>query len=130
LKIFLSSFIIHSQFIFNFLNKNMSEIQLTDQNFQAEVLDEKTKPVLVDFWAAWCGPCQVQGPIIEQVAKEIGVKAKVGKLDVDANPQTAMAHGVMSIPTLVIYKNGKPVWRVSGLQQKEAILKELEANLN
>ncbi|RJO59448.1 thioredoxin [Candidatus Parcubacteria bacterium] len=108
----------------------MSEIQLTDQNFQAEVLDEKTKPVLVDFWAAWCGPCQVQGPIIEQVAKEIGVKAKVGKLDVDANPQTAMAHGVMSIPTLVIYKNGKPVWRVSGLQQKEAILKELEANLN
>ena len=107
----------------------MSEIEITDQNFQKEVLEEKTKPVLIDFWATWCGPCKVQGPIIEEVAKEIGDKAKVGKLDVDANPQTAQEHGIMSIPTLVIFKNGKPIWRISGLQTKEAIIKELKAQI-
>jgi thioredoxin 1 len=107
----------------------MPEIQFTDQNFKKEVLEEKTKPVLVDFWATWCGPCKVQGPIIEEVAKIIGDKAKVGKLEVDENPQTAQENGIMSIPTLVIFKAGKPVWRISAVQSKEAIMKELEAHL-
>ncbi|PIS40586.1 MAG: thioredoxin [Candidatus Kerfeldbacteria bacterium CG08_land_8_20_14_0_20_43_14] len=107
----------------------MPEVQFTDQNFKAEVLEEKTKPVLVDFWATWCGPCKVQGPIIEEVAKEIGSKAKVGKLEVDENPQTAQEYGIMSIPTLVIFKSGKPIWRISALQSKEAIMKELKAHI-
>ncbi len=104
----------------------MSEVILNDQNFQKEVLDEATKPVLVDFWATWCGPCKVQGPIIAEVASEIGAAAKVGKLDVDENPVTAQAHGIMSIPTLAIFKGGKPVWRISGVQTKQAILEELK----
>ena len=104
----------------------MADITLTDQNFQKEVLDEASKPVLVDFWATWCGPCKVQGPIVEEVAKVVGDKAKVGKLDVDANPDTAQSYAVMSIPTLVIFKGGKPVWRISGLQTKQAIMEELK----
>lgn len=104
----------------------MSEVILNDQNFQKEVLDETTKPVLVDFWATWCGPCKVQGPIVEEIANEIGDKAKVAKLDVDENPVTAQAHAIMSIPTLAIFKGGKLVWRVAGLQTKQAILEELK----
>ncbi len=103
----------------------MAEITFTDSNFTTEALGETSKPVLVDFWAAWCGPCKVQGPIVEEIAKEIGDKAKVGKLEVDENPATAQEFGVMSIPTLVIFKDGKPVWRVAGLQHKETILEEL-----
>ncbi len=104
----------------------MSEVILNDQNFQKEVVDEASKPVLVDFWATWCGPCKVQGPIIAEVANEIGDKAKVAKLDVDENPTTAQSHGIMSIPTLAIFKAGKVVWRVAGLQTKQAILEELK----
>jgi thioredoxin 1 len=104
----------------------MAEMIFTDANFKTEVLEEKSKPVLVDFWATWCGPCKVQGPIIEEVAKEIGDKAKVGKLEVDENSTTAQEYAVMSIPTLVIYKDGKPVWRVAGLQQKNVIIEELK----
>lgn len=104
----------------------MSGIEFTDANFKAEVLDEASKPVLVDFWATWCGPCRVQSPIIEDIAKEIGAAAKVGAMDVDAQPNTAQEFGIMSIPTLIIYKNGKPVWRVAGLQTKQAILAELK----
>ena len=102
---------------------------LTDQNFQKEVIEETSKPVLVDFWATWCGPCKVQGPIIEEVAKAIGEKAKVCKLDVDENSATAQSYAVMSIPTLVIFKAGKPIWRVAGLQTKQAIMEELKKAL-
>jgi thioredoxin 1 len=106
----------------------MAELKLTDANFKSEVLDEASKPVLVDFWATWCGPCKVQGPIIEEVAKEVGARAKVCSMEVDENPVTPQEYAVMSIPTLVIFKNGKPVWRVAGLQQKGAIMEELKKN--
>lgn len=102
----------------------MADIVLTDQNFDAEVL-KSTTPVLVDFWAAWCGPCQMQGPIIEDIAKTYEGKAKVGKLNVDENPQTAGKYGVMSIPTLMIFKGGTVVKQMIGLQSKDMIVGEL-----
>jgi thioredoxin 1 len=105
---------------------NMSGIEFTDKNFKQNVLEERKLPVLVDFWATWCGPCKVQGPIIEEVAKEMAGKAIIGSLDVDQNPTTSQSYGIMSIPTLIIFKGGKEVWRVSGLQQKQAILTELK----
>lgn len=107
----------------------MSEIEFSDANFQAEVLEEKDKPVLVDFWAEWCGPCKMQGPIVDEVAKEMEGKAKVGKLEVDQNPSTAQAYSVMSIPTIAIFKGGKPVWTAVGVQQKETLLNELKSQL-
>jgi len=107
----------------------MSEVSFTDANFQAEVLEEKNKPVLVDFWAEWCGPCKMQGPIVDEVAKEMEGKAKVGKIEVDQNPGTAQQYQVMSIPTIVIFKEGKPVWTAVGVQQKETLLKELKSQL-
>lgn len=106
-----------------------AELKLTDANFKSEVMDEANKPVLVDFWATWCGPCKVQGPIIEEIAKEMGDKAKVGSMEVDENPTTPQEYAIMSIPTLIIFKAGKPVWRVAGLQTKQAILAELKKAL-
>ena len=103
----------------------MSEIMFTDQNFEQEVL-KSDMPVLVDFWAEWCGPCRMQAPIIEQVAKDFNGKAKVGKLEVDQNPATAQKYQVMSIPTLMIIKKGEIIWQGVGLQQK----KNLEDALN
>jgi len=100
-------------------------LQFTDQNFEAEVLKSE-KPVLVDFWAAWCGPCQMMGPIIEELAKEMGDKYKVGKLNVDENRETVARYGIMSIPTLMIFKNGKPVKQLVGVQAKENLKGELE----
>ena len=84
-----------------------------------------TQPVLVDFWAVWCGPCQVQGPIVEEVAKELDGKVKVGKMDVDQNPQTAQTFGIMSIPTLMIFKGGTVVKQFIGVQSKESLKAEL-----
>lgn len=106
----------------------MSEVDFSDANFQSEALDEKDMPVLVDFWAEWCGPCRIQGPIIEEIAKEFAGKAKVGKLNVDLNPQTAQKFNVMSIPTMILFKGGQIVWQAVGVQQKQVIIKELEAN--
>lgn len=102
----------------------MSEVIFTDDNFESEAL-KSDKPVLVDFFAEWCGPCKIQGPIIEQVAEEIGDKAKVGKLDVDANQATAQKYGVMSIPTIIIFKDGKEVEKIVGVQQKDALVEKL-----
>ncbi len=102
----------------------MSEITLTDQNFDQEVMQSEG-PVLVDFWAEWCGPCKMQGPIIEQLAKEFEGKFKVGKLEVDQNPSKAQQFGVMSIPTLVIIKSGKVVWQGIGLQQKAQLAEQM-----
>jgi len=102
----------------------MSEVQFTDSNFGSEVLKNE-QPVLVDFFASWCGPCKLQGPIIEELAKEVSGKAKVGKMDVDANPQTAGKFGIMSIPTIIIFKAGQPVQHFTGLQGKEILLEEL-----
>jgi len=101
----------------------------SDQNFDEEVLKAK-KPVLVDFWAPWCGPCQITGPMVETIAQEIGNKAIVGKLNVDENPIIAQKYGVMSIPTLIIFKGGIIVDQVVGAQPKEILKQKLESFTN
>ncbi len=106
----------------------MADSVFTDSNFDEEVLKNKT-PVLVDFWAPWCGPCQIVSPIIEELAKEYESKIKVGKLNVDENNQTASKYTVMSIPTIMIFKNGEPVKTMVGAQGKEKYKKEIEEAL-
>jgi len=98
------------------------ELTLTDENFKEET---KAGVVLVDFWAPWCGPCQQQGPIVEELAKEV-TNAKVGKLNVDNNQTTAQEFGVMSIPTLIIFKDGKPIETLVGVHQKDDLKKKIE----
>ncbi|MBI2405054.1 thioredoxin [Candidatus Gottesmanbacteria bacterium] len=102
---------------------------VTDANFEKEVL-QADKPVLVDFWAVWCGPCQMQDPIVEEVAKAMKDKAKVGKLNVDENPTTSQKYSIMSIPTLMIFKNGIVVKQFIGVQSKETLLGELNKLIN
>jgi len=87
--------------------------QVTDANFENEVL-LSGQPVLVDFWAACCAPCRMIAPVVEQVAEEMGDRVKVMKMDVDANPQTSIRLGVMSVPTLIIFKDGQPAERTVG----------------
>ncbi|MFV0388138.1 MAG: thioredoxin TrxC [Pyrinomonadaceae bacterium] len=99
-------------------------IELTDSNFTSEVLNSKL-PVLVDFWAAWCGPCRMVAPLVEEIAKEMAGKAKIGKIDVDQNPQTSSRFQVRSIPTLIIYKSGKEVDRIVGAGSKDAMVSRL-----
>lgn len=100
-------------------------VTVTDANF-AEVAGNSKVPVLLDLWAAWCGPCRLIAPIIEQLAKELSGRAVVGKLDVDRNPEIAARFGVRSIPTLLILNRGREVDRIVGLQSKEAILGRLQ----
>ncbi|OGI34746.1 MAG: thioredoxin [Candidatus Moranbacteria bacterium RIFOXYA2_FULL_43_15] len=97
----------------------------TDQNFESEVI-KSDKSVLVDFWAPWCGPCQVMGPIVEELATEMGDKVKIGKLDVDENGATAQKYGIMSIPSLKIFKGGIVVKEFTGVQNKETLREELD----
>jgi len=104
----------------------MVALELTDKNFEDEVI-KSDKVTLVDFWAPWCGPCQMMGPIIEDLAKEKEGKFKIGKLNVDENPETAKKFGIMSIPTMIIFKDGKEVKQLIGVQSKESLIKELEA---
>lgn len=99
-------------------------LTLTDRNFKTEVLDSDL-PVLVDFFATWCQPCKMLAPIVSVVAKEYEGKIKVGKLDVDKNPQTAQKYGVMSIPTLILFQAGKEGKRLVGLRTKKDLVKEL-----
>jgi thioredoxin 1 len=103
----------------------MSEVIFTDANFEMEVL-KSDQPVLVDFFANWCGPCKMQGPIVEAVAKELAGRVKVGKLDVDANPLMAEKFEVMSIPTLIVFKGGQPAEVMTGLQSKENLISKLQ----
>ncbi len=101
------------------------EIKFTDQNFEEEV--EKSKlPVLVDFWAIWCGPCQMMGPIIEELAEKFEGKMKIGKINVDENPGTAQKYEVLGIPSLKFFKNGEIIDEITGLQPKEVIVEKIE----
>lgn len=106
----------------------MKPITLTDSNFEEEVLRSQL-PVLVDFWAVWCGPCKVIAPIIEELAVEYDGKLKVGKLDVDENQQSAIKYGVRSIPTLLLFKNGKVESTIIGAIPKDQIVQKLSVVL-
>ena len=98
---------------------------VTDSNFQAEVL-ESDKPTLVDFWAPWCGPCRVIAPSLEEIASEQADKLNIVKLNVDENQETAAKYGVMSIPTLIVFKNGAPAHTIVGALPKKRLEQELE----
>jgi|SRR5215475_14105517 len=102
---------------------------VTDSSFQTEVLSA-AQPVLVDFWAAWCGPCKMVAPIVEEIATEHRGKLKVVKLDVDENPESASQFGVMSIPTLIVFKNGQAVERVVGYMPKTKLLQAIQPHLS
>lgn len=104
----------------------MAEITLNDENFNQEVLKAK-EPVLVDFWAPWCGPCKMQEPIIEELAKEYAGKSiKIGKLNVDEAPSSAGKFQIMSIPTLIIFQDGKPIEQMMGVQDKNTLKERLD----
>lgn len=104
----------------------MSVLAVTQDNFQTQILGAKGKVALVDFWAPWCGPCQMQGPIVDELAGEIGDKAVIAKLNVDDNQDIAGQYGVMSIPTLLIFKDGEVVEQMVGVHQKEDLMKAIE----
>jgi thioredoxin 1 len=106
----------------------MADFVVTDQNFEPDVLKSEL-PVLVDFWAPWCTPCKIVGPIVEELAKEYEGKIKVGKMNVDENPEVPGSFGVMSIPTLMVFKNGKPVATTIGAQGKDALKKMIDDSL-
>lgn len=103
-------------------------MEVTDATFEAEVL-KADLPVLVDFWAAWCGPCKMIAPVVEELARDYAGKLKVCKLNVDENNQTAAQFGIMSIPTLMLFKDGKPVERLIGYMPKAKLVEKLSPHL-
>jgi thioredoxin 1 len=104
----------------------MKTITITDDNFDEEVI-KSDKPVLIDFWATWCGPCKMIAPIVEELVDEYEGKAKIGKLDVDNNQQTAIKFGVRSIPTILIFKDGKLKDTIIGAVPKGQIVQRLNS---
>lgn len=107
---------------------NLMALQITDSNFEDTVL-KSDKPVLVDFWAEWCGPCRMVGPIVEEISNEYQGKAAVGKVDVDNNPNISMQFGIRNIPTLLIFKGGKVVDKVVGAVPKQVLVDKLNAQM-
>jgi len=108
----------------------MAENTVTATDAAFNDLINGDKPVLVDFWAEWCGPCRMVGPIVEEIAGEYAGKIGVAKLNVDENPQTAMQYDVMSIPTLIVYQDGAEKKRIVGARPKQALLAELDEFIN
>jgi thioredoxin 1 len=106
----------------------MKPVELTDSSFETEVL-KSTLPVLIDFWAIWCGPCRMVSPIVEEIAGEYAGKLKVGKVDVDSNPATAMQYGIRSIPTLLLFKDGQVIEQIVGAVPKRVIVDKLSRHL-
>ena len=104
-------------------------MQITDSNFKETVLGSD-KPVLLDFWAEWCGPCRMIGPVVEELSKEYEGKAVIGKVNVDENPETAVNYGIRSIPTLLIFKGGKVVDKQVGVVPKSVLESKLKAQLS
>jgi thioredoxin 1 len=106
----------------------MKPVEITDDNFEVEVI-KSDKPVLIDFWAVWCGPCKLIAPIVEELAGEYDGKVKIGKLDVDSNQQTSIKFGVRSIPTLLLFKGGNLKETIIGAVPKSKIVEKLNAAL-
>ena len=104
----------------------MSNLILTDENFSEEV-SKSQKPILVDFWAEWCVPCQMISPILQEIADEFGEKIKIGKIDVDKNPLISATFSIDAIPALILFKNGKIVQRFIGVQPKEIITETINS---
>ena len=102
--------------------------EVSDSNFQAEVIESET-PVLVDFWAPWCGPCRMVAPVLEEIAQEKGDALKIVKLNTDENQQTAIQYQVLAIPTMILFRNGQEVKRIQGAMPKKRIEAELEPAL-
>jgi thioredoxin 1 len=103
-------------------------VKVTDSTFEEMVVNSET-PVLVDFWAEWCGPCKMIAPVLDEIAQEMDGQIVIGKLDIDENQDTAMAFGVMSIPTLLLFKKGEPVERIVGYQPKPQLLSRLKPHV-
>ncbi|MFY9614275.1 MAG: thioredoxin [Candidatus Dormiibacterota bacterium] len=103
-------------------------LHLTDQNFEVEVLQSST-PVLVDFWAEWCAPCRMVAPVVEQINEDYAGEIRVGKLDVDASPVISAQLGVLSIPTIILFKDGKAIQRMVGFQPKPSLKSKIDAAL-
>ncbi len=105
-----------------------NHLVISDQNFSDEVLKSR-EPVLVDFWAPWCGPCRLVGPVVEELASEYQGRIKVGKLNVDENEQTAYRYGIRSIPTIILFKDGRPVDQIVGAVPKHILKKMIDKNI-
>jgi thioredoxin 1 len=101
----------------------MATIKVTDASFAADVL-QSDKPVIVDFWADWCGPCRMIAPVLEEISSTHADKVTVAKLDIDANPETAQAYQILSIPTMLVFQGGRPIKQIVGAKPKAALIAE------